>query len=510
MNVPFFTVVLILTGLSFGQAHAGLLDDMGINSAASKLVKQQKYAPKAAHRAPAQFSGAEGVPPLPLPAVPLRRTEKKNPPRPPVLIAKLATNDRVDWATSPEDAKNLLRWMARKMKVNFSTINLPQDRIPDTAAKIPVLYRSGIRAFSFSPQQRQRLRRYLLSGGTLVLNAYCGHPDFARSAIREIQTLLPERSPYRLELDHPLYHAYYDINNIQYRPLALKAGARNNVPSAIGIDIETRTAVFFFRYDLSTAWDNMSSKARPIIGYTPQTAKKIGANLIAYLTAERGTAMPLSKAVAYVNANKTKAGKFMIAQARYNGLWKTRDAALSMLLNVFHEKTQTPVHFSDQAVDLDSPRLFDYPLVYLTGTMTFSLTPAQRSNLRRYLSHGGILFAEACDGRPSFDRAFRRELRQVLPEVKLERLSAKNLIFQYPHRISTVQPRPALAHRLKQSGRIPPLLYGAKLNGQLAVIYSPFDLSGGWSLSQDPYNQGITDNDALAMGVNILAYSLLQ
>ena len=31
-------------------------------------------------------SGAEGVPPLPLPAVPLRRSEKKNPPKPPTIV----------------------------------------------------------------------------------------------------------------------------------------------------------------------------------------------------------------------------------------------------------------------------------------------------------------------------------------------------------------------------------------------------------------------------------------
>ena len=73
---------------------------------------------------PSQFSGSEGVPPLPLPAVPLRRTEKKNPPRPPVLIAKIATASRADWATNPGDADNLLRWMAEQLKVNFSAINL--------------------------------------------------------------------------------------------------------------------------------------------------------------------------------------------------------------------------------------------------------------------------------------------------------------------------------------------------------------------------------------------------
>jgi len=42
------------------------------------------------------------------------------------------------------------------------------------------------------------------------------------------------------------------------------------------------------------------------------------------------------------------------------------------------------------------------------------------------------------------------------------------------------------------------------------VIYSAFDLSGGWALAQGPYDYGLMHEDALALGVNILAYALMQ
>ncbi|MBU0638605.1 MAG: DUF4159 domain-containing protein [Planctomycetes bacterium] len=491
-------------------AAAGLLDDMGIDSEASRLVRGQDYRRGPSQRPPAQHSGAEGVPPLPLPVVPLRRTEKKNTPRPPVLIAKLATADEVDWATSPEDTSNLLRALATTMNVHFSTINLPLDGIPADATDIPVLYRSGIRAFTFTEQQRERLRQYLLGGGTLIFNAYCGHPDFARSAIEEMKLLIPERPPYRLAGDHPLYRAFADIKDIRYRPLALQAGARNGIPSAIGIDINTRTAVFLFRYDLSTAWDNTSSDAMHIIGYEPGTAQQLGANLMAYVTAERSAAIPLSEALLFIDANRTKAGKFAIAQARYDGLWRTRDNSLYMLLDVFHSQTQTPVRFAEETVDLSSPRVFDYPLVYLTGTASFTLTETERGNLRAFLSRGGVLLAEACCGRPSFDDAFRREMGRVLPNAKLERLPQDHVIFRFPHRVDQVTPRPALARRLNSAGRIAPALFGVSVEGRLAVIYSPFDLSGGWSLAHGPYNEGVASEDAIALGVNILAQALMQ
>ena len=79
--------------------------------------------PKPPSKPPAQHSSAEGLPPLPLPVVPLRRTEKKNPPRPPVLVVKIDTGKEDDWNTNPADIENLLKWMAKNLGVNFSSQN---------------------------------------------------------------------------------------------------------------------------------------------------------------------------------------------------------------------------------------------------------------------------------------------------------------------------------------------------------------------------------------------------
>src|ERR1051325_9295824 len=51
---------------------------------------------------PAQHrAGGEGVPPLPLPAVPMRRTEKKEPPAPPTLLAHLQLGPYESWNADP-------------------------------------------------------------------------------------------------------------------------------------------------------------------------------------------------------------------------------------------------------------------------------------------------------------------------------------------------------------------------------------------------------------------------
>ena len=47
-----------------------------------------------------------------------------------MLIAKIATAQKSDWATNPGDTENLLRWMAENLNVHFSSMNLPEDQIP--------------------------------------------------------------------------------------------------------------------------------------------------------------------------------------------------------------------------------------------------------------------------------------------------------------------------------------------------------------------------------------------
>ena len=508
MHKPLLCLTFIL---ACGLLPADILQNLGLDSQTAQEETSYTCVPLPPAAPPAQHSSAEGLPPLPLPVVPLRRTEKKNPPRPPVLIAKISTQSQADWATNPGDADNLLKWMAANLKVNFSTINLPEANIPADPQSVPLLYRTGHDAFTFPPEIKSRLREYLLRGGTLILESCCGRAAFARAALTEIQELIPERPPYLLSTDHPLFHSYFDISQIKFRKFAKQAGAKDNRPDIIGIDIGCRTAVFLFRWDVSCGWDNQPDSDRHhCLGYDIDTAKRLGANLMAYITAERSAAIPLSQALDFTDASLTKSGKFAIAIAKYHGQWKCRDAGLSMLLNSFHEQTKTPVRFAREEIALDSPRLFEVPFVYLTGHQDFTLTPAERSNLRNYLLRGGVLFAESCCGRESFTNAFRREIALVLDGATLERLPQGHQIFTFPNALPQVLPRPALAEKLSATGKVAPELLGIRLQGHQAVIFSPNGLACGWEMAECPYCHGLQTRDAIALGVNVLTYSLLQ
>jgi hypothetical protein len=54
----------------------------------------------------------------------------------------------------------------------------------------------------------------------------------------------------------------------------------------------------------------------------------------------------------------------------------------------------------------------------------------------------------------------------------------------------------------------PPSLEAITLNGQLAVVYSQYDLGCGWELKPHPYGIGYESKDAVQLGVNTVLFAV--
>ena len=237
-------------------------------------------------------------------------------------------------------------------------------------------------------------------------------------------------------------------------------------------------------------------------------ARKLGANIVSYATAMRDSGKSVGKSVELVNSSNVNAGKFRVAQIKHDGVWKTRASAFPMLLNQFNAATGAPVSFELHDVTLTDASIFDTPFLYLTGSTDFTLSEPERANLRRFLQNGGVLFVEASEGRPSFDAAFRSEMARVLPGNPLAALPPQHELFMQPMKAEPIRARPALAARMNGQADVQPELSGVSLNGTLAVIYAPFDLSAGWERAVAPYTVGYEPAGATALGLNILYYAV--
>ena len=163
---------------------------------------------------PLRQTSAEGMPPLPLPAVPLRRSEPKAEPAPPLMIAKMEYGTTQDWNTDPGDVDNLMRHVRSAVGLwygwkQMSLAQLVAMYKAKKEVKVPSLYFSGHEAFTFSLDERTALTQYLLDGGTLLADACCGREEFTGSFQTELKKMFPRRPMDRLELDHPVFRSFH-------------------------------------------------------------------------------------------------------------------------------------------------------------------------------------------------------------------------------------------------------------------------------------------------------------
>ncbi|MCX7819422.1 MAG: DUF4159 domain-containing protein [Kiritimatiellae bacterium] len=458
---------------------------------------------------PARMSSGESyIPYPPPPVVPQARSEKKNPPTPPVMFTKLRSpHGMLDWATRPDDLNNLLREMKSSMDVHLACEVKSLEEVDPNPERNPILFRSGHFRIRHTPAERARLRQYLLAGGMIIYDAAAGSKPFYDSAVAELRETFPEVPVQRLGPDHPIFHAYYDLDRVDYRAGVRAAGYHDQTPWFDGVTINCRVVAVVSRWGLGIGWDGNTDDS--LRAYTVDSARKLGVNLMAYATAQRAWARQFAHALQFVDREPSSVGRISIAQIVYDGEWKTRHKGLSVLLQQFHQKTGVPVKFAVREIRLSDPSLFDSPLLYLTGHEEFRLSEVEVRNLREYLRRGGFLFSEACCGRAAFDQALRRELRRALPESTLTTIPTGDPLLTLPNRIETVGLTPALAQRLSRS-RAEPRLEGIILDGHLAVVHSPWGLAGGWELSPNPYALALDESSSLAVGINVLMAALTQ
>jgi hypothetical protein len=124
---------------------------------------------------------------------------------------------------------------------------------------------------------------------------------------------------------------------------------------------------------------------------------------------------------------------FVPAIAEHGGHWSARRQALRRLAWELQRRTSIEVSLDVRSIPLSSPKLFEYPFLYFGADGEFpELKPAEVENLRRYLTFGGFLFADANDASDGtgFDASFRREIARTLPKQPLEPVPLSHVLFK--------------------------------------------------------------------------------
>jgi hypothetical protein len=454
---------------------------------------------------PLRQTSAEGMPPLPLPAVPLRRSEPKAEPAPPLMIAKMEYGTTQDWNTDPGDIDNLMRhvrsavglWYGWKQMSLTELVALHKAK---KECKVPALYFSGHESFELSAAERTALVHYLNEGGTLIGDACCGRPEFTKSFKAELKKMFPRRPLDRLELDHPVFRAFHKYSTVNFRTFKGKTKSDTvGPPELYGMNLGCRAAVIFTPWDMSCGWDEHTHEHGSRL--LPGDAIRLGINLVSYVAALRQVAEVQAVTREIAGKNERKRQQFVLAQLVHHGDWNPDPNSTVQFLRQVAGVSSLAVAFERKAVNPRETEIAKFPFLYMTGFKNPRLTDEEVGALRRHLQAGGFLFINNCSGYNAFDKHTRALVKRLFPDQKLEALAKDDALFKSFHTIT--------GGRDRASGRARAVeLEGIRIKKRLVLVYSKNDMITHLKLVSDPFGNGYDADTCRKLAVNVVAYAL--
>lgn len=479
--------------------------------------------PPPAAKAPKKtVSGGFATAPIPGPGPTMRITEHRLPPPPTnvTIMYKLEYGRQLryvhadgtvqtfdQWRSFPGDGYGIVskanKALAESLNYQYATKPLAEGGFDPH--DVPLLYMTGDYAFTFTEQEVENLRRFLMDGGTILFNAARGREAFTRAVAMEMRRVFPNKPFMRMPPDHPVFNARYRIPRVT----VMADGARfTQAPEVYSIDIGTRAAAILLPWGAGAAWSDAGEYHPRGRHMVDELADRLGVNLIAYVLGSTEYARFLAQKFAvYSGQDPAEGDPLRFAIARYRGSFDLYPAVQNSVLSAIRRNLDVAVDYSPAYVDLDAPALHYYPLAFMTGHYDFQLTDPQVANLRSYLTRGGVLLASAGAGLSPFDMAFRREMQRVLPDAPLVQLPPTHPIFlSGPIRIDHVKyTEPVIRDdpTLDQ-----PVIFGQFVNDQLAVIYTPYDLMTGVNREPNAYAKAYAPRDADKLLIDLIAWCL--
>lgn len=445
--------------------------------------------------------------------------------RRPTLVAKLQYRSDTDWNRHPNDLAKLTRYVEPRwgLDLTWQSVDLRAASVEDLL-QCPVLFISGSEdprpaSQEALQQMADKLRAYLERGGFLWAEANCTSEGFDRGFRALVERLFPEPE-YRLQLlppEHPIWRAEESVDPKYHRPI-------------LGVEFGCRTSLIYFPPhpaegpgpSLSCLWElaqpERSSKLPTAVQGQIEAAFSTGINVLAYATNRelKPKEYYLRRPEVAKTTDSLVRGRLSIAHLRHPGGCTAAPRALRNLLETLQQELKLRVPPEPQELALTDEALFDYHLLFMHGRTAFRLTPAERDQLRSFLTRGGILFANAICGSPAFADSFRHEMTLVFPKTPWEQVPTTDPLWTSKFggfELKTVarrDPQPSTPGGKLQAAirQVPPWLEGIQWDGRWVVLFSPYDLSCALEKHDSLECHGYTRDDAARIAINVILYSL--
>jgi len=216
-----------------------------------------------------------------------------------VRIRYTSTQDRTSyaWWTDYREADLNLSWRLHQitsMKVD------PEGKVIELTDKelfdYPFIFMSGVPAIVMSDAEVAALRRYLLSGGFLMVDDFWGEADWDHFNGEVIKRVFPEREATELPLEHPIFHCVFDLKE---KPQIPNIGfALRNRGTGVTWEVEDGQTPHYrgvvddkgrlmmlvcHNTDLGDGWEEEASDPYYFTEFSEKKAYPLGINIIVYI-----------------------------------------------------------------------------------------------------------------------------------------------------------------------------------------------------------------------------------
>lgn len=207
---------------------------------------------------------------------------------------------------------------------------------------------------------------------------------------------------------------------------------------------------------------------------------------------------------------------------RGSGRWETDypDSDYNFSLRL-HQLTSMHVNPVPEVVDLDDPKLFDYPFVYMIEPGALYLQQAEIEGLRTYCLNGGFMMVDDFWGDYAWQN-FAREMKKVFPDRELKDVPIDHAIFNMVYPMKRYPQVPAydpngpwrtISYETRHgpSAREPHYRAITDENGRIMVFACHnTDLGDAWEREgmHADYFEQYSVKQAYPMGVNIVTYAM--
>lgn len=191
-----------------------------------------------------------------------------------VKIAKLKYGGGGDWYANKTSLPNLINFCNQNIGTN---LNREEDIVEVGSPELfyyPFVHMTGHGNVSFTSNDVQNLRSYLISGGFLHIDDNYGLDKFIR---REMKKVFPELDFVELPFTHPIYHQKYQFD----KGLPKVHEHDNKPPQGFGLIYQGKLVCFYsYECDLGNGWEDqvIYNDPEPI----RQLALRMGANILSF------------------------------------------------------------------------------------------------------------------------------------------------------------------------------------------------------------------------------------